>query len=179
MTQQEFVTKYLPFAKETFKKTGILPECILAQAALESGWGEHSPGYMFFGIKDFDGINGNEQLLTTFEYSSRSGLSPKQIGLETIEIEVPVTINNKKFFKYIGKAYFKKYKTPEESFTAHANTLLNTRIGKNGPLRYAKALAVKDDFEAFFKEIQAAGYAQSPTYAVTLISICKSIKKFM
>ncbi len=178
MTPKLFVEKYLPFAKQTETKTGISAIAILAQAALESGWGEHAPGNMFFGVKDFDGINGNEQLLTTFEYSSRSGLSAAQIGLNSIDKEEPVTINDKKFFKYTGKAYFKKYNTPEESFTDHARVFLNTKL-KGGILRYGKALAVKTDPEKFVTEVAAAGYAQSPTYAQLLISIIKSIRKFV
>ena len=76
MTPREFVANFLPFARETEKKTGISAVAILAQAALESGWGSAAPGNMFFGVKDTDGINGNEQLLTTTEYSNvaRAGM---------------------------------------------------------------------------------------------------------
>ena len=61
MTPQQFVNTYLPFARLTEKKTGISAIAILAQAALESSWGERAVGNALFGIKDTDGINGNEQ----------------------------------------------------------------------------------------------------------------------
>ncbi|MGL4596344.1 MAG: glucosaminidase domain-containing protein, partial [Bacteroidia bacterium] len=74
MKPADFVKAFFPFAKKTEEKTGISAIAILAQAALESGWGEKAPGNMFFGVKDTDGLNGNEQLLTTTEYSRRSDL---------------------------------------------------------------------------------------------------------
>ena len=178
MKPSEFVTAYLPFAKQTEKKTGISSIAILAQAALESGWGVHAPGNMFFGVKDFDGVNNNEQLLTTFEFSKINNLTPQQIGLFDIEKIEPKTINGEKFFKYTGRAYFKKYNSPEESFTDHANVFLKTKL-KGGNLRYAKALAVKEDPEKFVQAIAAAGYAQSPTYGDLLVSIIKTIRKFV
>jgi len=177
MTPKDFVAAYAGYARETYEKTGILPEIILAQAALESGYGKHAPGNMFFGVKDFDGVNGNEQLITTFEYNKRNDLSPGQIGLVSISKIEPVTLSGQKYFKYTGKAYFRKYDTPEQSFTDHARVFLTTR--HNGALRYEKALAVKDSPDRFFEEIQKAGYAQSPIYAKTLSSICKTIKSFL
>src|ERR1035437_160221 len=103
MKPQEFVDAYLPFAKQTEAKVGISAIAILAQAALESGWGAHAPGNMFFGVKDTDGVNGNEQLLTTTEYSRRSNLEFPQIISVT-----PCTVNGQKYFKYIVKDYFRK-----------------------------------------------------------------------
>jgi flagellum-specific peptidoglycan hydrolase FlgJ len=176
MKPLEFVKKFLPFARQTEVKTGISAVAILAQAALESGWGEHAPGNMFFGVKDFDGLNGNEQLLTSFEFSKRSDLTPQQIGLVTIKKIEPTLINKIKFFKYTGTAYFKKYKTPEESFTGHTNVFFKTKL-PNGSLRYAGALAVKNDPIKFVQAVAAAGYAQSPNYGQLLTSLVKTIGK--
>lgn len=171
MTPKQFVAALLSYAQQTQQKTGILAEVILAQAALESGWGKSAPGNMYFGVKDFDGVNGNEQLVTTFEYSRRANLSPKEIGLVNIASVTPIVLKGEKFFKYIGQSYFRKYASPEESFTDHARVFLKPR--------YAKALAVKDDPEKFFKEVQAAGYAQSPTYADTLMAVLSTVRKAM
>ena len=68
MKPKDFVVKYYPYAKQIEDELGLSSIAILAQCALESGWGEHAPGNMMFGIKDTDGINGNEQLITTTEY---------------------------------------------------------------------------------------------------------------
>ena len=46
-----FKKQYLPYALESERLTGISALFSLAQAALETGWGAHTPGNMFFGIK--------------------------------------------------------------------------------------------------------------------------------
>jgi flagellar protein FlgJ len=74
MKPKDFVNTFLQFAVETERKTGINAYFTLAQAAIESGWGDMAPGNAFFGVKDTDGVNGNEQLLTTTEYSRRMDL---------------------------------------------------------------------------------------------------------
>ena len=49
---------------------------------------------MFFGVKDTDGINGNEQLITTTEYSRRNDLKfPEVISV------TPVVKNGQKYYK--------------------------------------------------------------------------------
>jgi flagellar protein FlgJ len=164
MRPKQFVEQFLPYAKVTEQKTGINAIAILAQAALESGWGEHAPGNMFFGVKDTDGINGNEQLITTTEYSKRADLKFPQI----ISV-VPTTIGGVKFFKYTVKDYFRKYATPEECFTDHASFFL-----KNP--RYKGALQVKGDAGLFIDAIANAGYATAPGYAATLKAVAKTIQ---
>lgn len=154
------------------QKTGIHPLATLAQAAVESGWGEHAPGNMYFGQKDFDGLNGNEQLITTFEYNKSATLTPKQIGLETIDSIKPVLIQGVKFFKYSGKSYFRKYETPSDCFVDHCEFILKNK-------RYKKALEVKDDPYAFIDALAAAGYAQSPDYASLLKQIARSLEMFI
>lgn len=165
MTPKEFVTKLYPFALLTQQKSGISAVAILTQAALESGWGKAAPGNMYFGVKDTDGVNGNEQLLTTTEYSKRADLKfPEIISI------TPVIRNGQKYFKYKVKDYFRKYNSPEECFTDHA------KFFQVNP-RYTKALEVKADYNRFFEEIAKAGYATDPNYADTLKSVAKSIVK--
>lgn len=50
-TIESFTKKYGKMAFDTGKKYGIPYEAILAQAALESGWGQSAPGHNYFGIK--------------------------------------------------------------------------------------------------------------------------------
>lgn len=162
-----FVQTYLPFAVMTEKKTGIAAKVTLTQAAVESAWGEAAPGNMFFGVKDNDGINGNEQLIRTTEYSSRNDLK-----FPVIISVTPVVRAGRKMYKYIVKDYFRAYKTPEESFTDHANFYFRNP-------RYAKALKVKNDPSRFFEEIAKAGYATAPNYADILKSVLKTVEKFI
>ena len=164
MKPKEFVGKYYGFAKETEKKVGISAIAILAQAALESGWGKSAPKNMFFGVKDTDGVNGNEQLLITTEYSRRNNLQfPVIISI------TPVVRNRVKMFKYIVKDYFRRYDTAEESFTDHAKFFLTNP-------RYKEALKVKENPYRFIEEIAKAGYATAPNYASTLKAVAKTIE---
>ena len=167
MKPSELVAAYGPFARETEAKTGISAIAILAQAALESGWGKAAPGNMFFGVKDTDGVNGNEQLLTTTEYSRRADLKfPEIISI------TPVVRNNQKFFKYIVKDYFRKYDTPEACFTDHTRFFFQNK-------RYAKALEVRSDPYRFIEEIAKAGYATAPDYQKILASVAKTVERFL
>ena len=47
---QAFVSQYISHANLVAEKTGVPALVTLAQAALESGWGEHAPNYNFFGM---------------------------------------------------------------------------------------------------------------------------------
>lgn len=49
--QKAFAASIMPLAIEASKKTGIDPRLIVAQAALETGWGRSAPGNNLFGIK--------------------------------------------------------------------------------------------------------------------------------
>lgn len=163
----DFVRKFLPFAKETEAKTGINFKATLAQAAVESAWGEAAPGNMFFGVKDSDGLNGNEQLLTTTEYSRRADLKfPEVISV------TPVVKNGVKMFKYKVKDYFRKYNTPEECFTDHCMFFIKNK-------RYANALKVKEDANLFIDAIAHAGYATDPNYSAILKTVVKMIEKYI
>jgi flagellum-specific peptidoglycan hydrolase FlgJ len=165
MKPKEFVEKYYPFAKKAESKTGISAIVILAQGAVESGWGKFAPGNMIFGIKDTDGINGNEQLITTTEYSQSANLKfPEIISI------TPVIRNGQKYFKYKIKDYFRKYDTPEQSFIDHGNFFIKNK-------RYAKALLVKNDPYKFIDAVAKAGYATMPGYAKILKSIARLVEK--
>lgn len=159
----EFKRAYEPFALEVERLTGINHKAILAQAAWESGWGKYAVGNMFFGVKDTDGINGNEQLITTTEYhSTTSVVYPVVISI------TPVVIDGKKRYKYKVKDYFRKFDTPFDSFMHHAEFLMNNP-------RYATAMKYRHNAELFIEEIAKAGYATDPNYAKNLKKIMKML----
>ena len=167
MTPKEFVASYYSDALQCEKSTNISAVAILAQAALESGWGKAAPGNMFFGIKDSDGINGNEQLLTTTEYS-RSATAP----FPRIISVTPVVRSGQKWFKYKIQDYFRKYDKPADSFIDHSQFFLKNK-------RYTAAMKVCSDSDKFFDEIAKAGYATAPGYADILKSVAKTISQFV
>lgn len=166
MTPKEFVQEYLPYAKQTEEKTGIDARFTLAQAALESGWGKHAPGNMFFGVKAVKSTpNAKRQLLTTTEYFT----DDKQ---EYRFPEVIRIIKEGKRFKYTVKDWFRKYESPEESFTDHAQFFFDNK-------RYRTALDFRSDPYKFAEEIAKAGYATAPDYANILKSVIKTVEKNM
>ena len=52
-------------AKDAEQETGLPRQLTFAQFILESGWGTHTPGNNCFGIKDYPGCYGEQELMTT------------------------------------------------------------------------------------------------------------------
>ena len=65
------------------------------------------------------------------------------------------------------EADFAKYESLEQSVIEHARFFLRNR-------RYARALAVRNDADAFAREIARAGYATAPNYGDALIKVMRS-----
>ena len=165
MTPRDFVKKYKPFALESEKKTGISHLFTLAQAALESGWGERGVGNNFFGIKaGKDTLANKKQLLNTTEI-----LNAPNLGYKFPQVMSIYQLSSGKY-KYEVKDWFRKYDTPEECFTDHAEFFFRNK-------RYAKALLVKTDPYKFAEEVAKAGYATATNYAKILKDVIKTIEK--
>ena len=163
MTPKEFVKKYKPFALETERKTGISHLFILAQSALETGWAKSIPDNNMFGVKAKAGTPAEKrQLVVTKEVLCSPNVSFPEI------IRITKRADGK--YQYEVKDWFRKYDSPEESFTDHANLFMNNK-------RYAKALLVRSDPYKFAEEVAKAGYATEPTYAERLKGVIKTIEK--
>lgn len=166
MTPQSFVDNYYSFAKQAERKTGIPALFSLAQSALESGWGKHAPGNMFFGIKtgsgkSFGGWQGQKQLVTTAEYSTSPTLKFPQIlpGYPKKEGDK---------YKYMVKDYFRSYPSPLFSFLDWSGMLA-------GLSRYAKAMQTRHDPFLFAEQVAKAGYATDPAYAKKVIGVMRQL----
>ncbi len=62
---KSFIASILPSVQTAAKQLGVAPVAILAQAALETGWGRHAPGNNVFGVKAGSGwVGGTVQTLT-------------------------------------------------------------------------------------------------------------------
>jgi flagellar protein FlgJ len=163
MTPEEFVINYYSFAKASSAKSGISAIAMLAQAAWESGWGKSAPGNMLFGIKASMSLPENKrQLITTTEYLRKPDVQFPEV--------ISVTKMSNGLYKYKIKDWFRKYDSPEESFTDHSNFFLLNK-------RYAVALTVKHDPYLFIDEIAKAGYATDPTYADSLKKVAEMIAR--
>lgn len=141
----DFVRKLLPAAEKAAAKLGLEPLALLAQAALETGWGQrmfkNSQGdnsFNFFGIKAHNGWQGEVAVVDTVEY--RQGVAARE------------------------KAKFRAYDTPEQSLNDYADFI------QNNP-RYQQALEAAANPKVYFQRLQAAGYATDPNYAQKILSV--------
>ncbi len=146
----EFVATMLPMAEQAAKRIGIDPRYLVAQAALETGWGKSvmrnsdgSSSHNLFGIKATGSWQGEQARAITSEF--RDG----QFVKET--------------------AAFRSYDSYQDSFHDLVSLLQNNS-------RYQEALNSADNPEQFARELQKAGYATDPGYAKKIISIAQQMQ---
>ncbi len=135
----------LPSIRTAAQALGLDPLVLLAQAALETGWGKRmartadgNPSLNLFGIKADDTWAGARAASNTVEYSG---------GVATQR-----------------QATFRAYGSIEESVNDFANLL------KNSP-RYRHVAAAGPDAQAYVAGIGRSGYATDPEYAAKLNDI--------
>lgn len=136
-----FVASVWPHALEVARATGIAPSFVVAQAALESGWGSVEPrlpdgrrSYNLFGIKAGQGWAGDTVDVATTEYIN---------GQPVRQVE-----------------RFRAYASYAEAFGDYSRLL-------TGNPRYAGVLGATDATE-FAQAMQRSGYATDPTYGAKL-----------
>lgn len=161
--QSDFIDKYAQNAVDSMKTTQVPASVTLAQAALESGWGKHAPGFNFFGIKAGSSWTGKKQLLTTHEIHSDNDKN-KHNYPEVISITEFTDSKGATKYKWKVKDNFRAYDSATDSFNDHGNFLVANK-------RYKKAFDYTNDSHQFIQEVAKAGYATDPNYASVLISI--------
>ncbi|HRQ58836.1 MAG TPA: flagellar assembly peptidoglycan hydrolase FlgJ [Azoarcus taiwanensis] len=139
-----FVGRVWSHAIEAARSIGVPPQFMVAQAALETGWGraelrtrDGQPSHNVFNIK-----------------AGRNWKGPV--------VELPVT-EYADGRPYTEKARFRVYGSYAEAFQDFANLM------RNNP-RYANVLGQSDPV-GFARSLQTAGYATDPLYADKLASI--------
>ncbi|MCP4040353.1 MAG: flagellar assembly peptidoglycan hydrolase FlgJ [Gammaproteobacteria bacterium] len=144
-SKEAFIEILMPHAAHTARSLGVDPGVLLAQAALETGWGQSimrrhdgQSSYNLFGIKADNRWSGGHTVVSTLEYLN--GLAVKK------------------------QARFRAYSSFGDSFNDYADFL---RSGS----RYSGALAVADDSPAFIRALGEAGYATDPKYAEKILRI--------
>lgn len=84
--QQSFYDFFYPHAQQASIRTGISPQVIFAQAALESNWGRSAPGNNYFGIKGAGGTQTTREFINgqwvTIKDSFRRYNSPTESILD-------------------------------------------------------------------------------------------------
>jgi flagellar protein FlgJ len=124
---------------EAAKRLGLKPQALIAQAALETGWGQHlmrktdgSPSNNLFGIKADKRWGGD------------------RVSVDTLEFEQGVSVKK--------RAHFRAYDSLRQSFEDYVSFL------QSNP-RYREALSATADTGRYFTALQEAGYATDPDYA--------------
>ncbi len=160
MTPEKFVEKYYPFAAEVESETQIPAIAILAQAALESGWGAKAIGNNIFGIKYRKGDPGWRKVLTTEHSKDRNAFNGQEVKSVTKQGDI-----------YIFKVYqyFADYPSPKEAFDAHARLLLTDR--------YREALRWHYSPKRFLIAVWRAGYATDIHYGWKICAMVDSVVK--
>lgn len=164
MKANDYIRRYYPDARKIEYKTGISAVAMLAQSAGEGGWKE-GPGNMMFGIKDTDGLNGNEQLVRTKEYHASPNLKYPVIYSVT-----PVKKGNLILYKYDCETWFRKYDTPADSFADYARFIFENP-------RYEKAVNLREIPELYLRELARAGYATGTNYEEYMMQMLRSVVK--
>jgi flagellar protein FlgJ len=77
-TQVGFVQQFEPYAQRAAAQLGVSADTLIAQAALETGWGQHVASNNLFGIKAGSGWNGAAVSAPTTEFSQGSASSVTQ-----------------------------------------------------------------------------------------------------
>jgi len=68
MDAQKFISDVSPAAISSEAKTAIPASFVIAEAALESGWGDCAPGFNLFGVKADSSWTGNVTVQRTREF---------------------------------------------------------------------------------------------------------------
>ncbi|MER2492614.1 flagellar assembly peptidoglycan hydrolase FlgJ [Catenovulum sediminis] len=146
-SKQDFVEKLLPFAKNAAEKMGLPPLAMIAQAALETGWGQKmmkkfdgQNALNFFGIKADGRWDGDKMAVNTLEY--RNGIAQME------------------------KAQFRAYSQIKDSLEDYVSFI------QSSP-RYEEAVNSAQEPEKYFNALQKAGYATDPNYADKIMSVLK------
>ncbi len=144
----QFINTIQPYAETAAEELGVDANVLIAQAALETGWGkaigklpDGNSSYNLFNIKAQRGYDGEQYVKQTIEIDN---------GVAKTEV-----------------AAFRSYSSYQESFNDYVDFI------KNNP-RYKDALDVSSDPFKYIDSIQRAGYATDPHYAEKIKNVMQS-----
>lgn len=151
MTKQNYIKQYLPLAQKAGERFGMNPIIILAQSAIETGWGESSLAgeyNNFFGITAYGRPN-------PFWDGGRTDLSATG--------DRPAL-------------WFRRYLTAEDSFLDFAR-LIHSAYPVAATLTFCPSAYAKEI--AYSKYISEVNGDNRAAYQRMLVSICKSIERLL
>ncbi|MGI9234912.1 MAG: glucosaminidase domain-containing protein, partial [Woeseiaceae bacterium] len=127
------------------QRLGVAPEAIVAQAALETGWGAHV-------MPD----NRGESSFNLFGIKANGGWQGEQVSRQTLEFENGVPRPQ--------RANFRAYSNVAATFSDYADFLTENP-------RYGAVSGHGNDVAGFANALQSAGYATDPKYADKLTAV--------
>jgi flagellar protein FlgJ len=145
---QDFVRQLAPYAQKAAEKLGVSVRAVLAQAALETQWGQHLPTHS----------NGNTSN-NLFGMKAGQSWGGDKVSVPTLEFEDGVAVHR--------RAQFRSYDNPGESFDDYAQLIADNP-------RYARALNHGEDVVGFARGLVNGGYATDPSYAQKIVAIANS-----
>lgn len=149
-TKQDFVRTMLPLARQAGQELGVDPHALVAQAALETGWGKSVPA----------GAAGGSSF-NLFGMKAGASWSGGTVEVPTHEVESGVAVRQ--------LASFRAYESAADSFRDYAGVI------RNNP-RYAGAVGTGNDVAAFASALQQGGYATDPDYAQKVTAVANEVR---
>jgi flagellar protein FlgJ len=150
VSKDDFLRQLRPHAEQAAREIGVDPDALLAQAALETGWGRSVPcnaqgecSFNLFGIK------------------AGSRWSGATVNVPTLEFESGIPVRRVERFR--------AYDSPADSFRDYAALIRDSA-------RYASARGAGDNIEAFAAALQQGGYATDPQYAQKIAAVADEVR---
>lgn len=150
---EDFVSALITPAKRAEKALGVPYQVVIAQAALETGWGKKV-------IKTQQGESSNN----LFNIKADKRWQGDKVVKETLEFEQGTMVKK--------HAPFRVYDSLAASVDDYINFLTTNP-------RYQKALEQTSNVEHFLHGIQKAGYATDPQYANKILNTLKSVTRYL
>lgn len=149
-TQASFVQELWPQAQQAAQQLGIDPRGLVAQAALETNWGQQVP-------RTAAGQSSNN----LFGVKASTGWTGERLTAGTLEVAGGRTLAT--------RAEFRAYGTRAQGLQDYV-ALLRTNP------RFAAALNTGSNVNAFAAALQQGGYATDPNYARKVDAIAATLK---
>lgn len=150
---KDFVSALTEPAKVVQEKIGVPFQVVIAQAALETGWGAKI-------IKDKQGASSHN----LFNIKADNRWEGEHIQKDTLEFEQGAMVKK--------SAPFRAYQSLDESFNDYVNFLTDND-------RYQDALQNSDNVERFLQGLQKAGYATDPQYADKIMATLRTVSNLI
>ncbi|NQY37053.1 MAG: flagellar assembly peptidoglycan hydrolase FlgJ [Alteromonadaceae bacterium] len=142
---EDFIKSVAPYANQAAVTLGVRPEVLVAQSALETGWGKKV-------IKN----NQGESSFNMFNIKADARWNGEKVSVNSIEFQGNVATKQ--------RSNFRSYPSIVDSFNDFAQFLKSSS-------RYDEAIEQGQNSSGFVDKLQQAGYATDPNYAEKIKNI--------